>query len=396
MSDRSDYSDASQFSEDDSSSRSPANEDVDDLGNLDDDTEDDSSEAGTGGSDDDHQEQTSEEVDFSKLKLCPEHNPGEMLESCPNCSAALSLITDKKKVEELSLKMPTGAGLLARYEGRCDSVPTTLHLSSDTVKFAHKVFTQGVWKDSRLFKETIKRFLLLPPEQHDLLSADIQCEESLNQFKRDYRFKSIFKYQSDLSNGLRQLRISQRPLFSLQERVFTDIQKARALGKEAGIVYPDLAPVKEGDQVPRNGRVIRDQLHYSSHHVFSKPDLSDFARANNLPADAANELFSIVESYRIEYGEKYIKLYDLLAAILNVAEDQILFYMDMYSHSDATLRDLIRDQVASLFKKDIKVEVMDQSSSKRLKDEASTGILGGVSPQRIYFYFSENFYIFRR
>ena len=176
MSDNSGYSSASQSSEEDGHA-TPT--DDGDLHDLDSKSEDDASEADGSGSDGDQKE----EIDFSNLHLCPKHNAGEMVDSCINCSAAFSFIKDKKRIEELSLNKPSGSGsgLLARYEGRCDSIPVTLHLSSDTVKFAHKVFTQGVWKDARLFKETVKKFLLLPPEQHELLSADIQCEESLNQ-----------------------------------------------------------------------------------------------------------------------------------------------------------------------------------------------------------------------
>ena len=170
-----------------------------------------------------------------------------MLESCPNCSAVFALIKDKKKIEELSLSKPSSSGLLSRYEGSCDSIQTTLHLSQDTVKFAHKVFTHGVWKDPKLFNKIVKRYLMLPQEQHELLSADIQCEESLNRFKREPRFWNIFKFQSDLSSGFRMLRITQRPLLSLIERVFRDILKAQDLGQKAGMLFPEIAPVKTGD-----------------------------------------------------------------------------------------------------------------------------------------------------
>ena len=44
---------------------------------------------------------------------------------------------------------------------------------------------------------------------------------------------------------------------------------------------------------------------------------------------------------------------------------------------DAGFRELIRDKLASLFKKDIKIDVIGQSSSRTLKDEKSLGLLGG-------------------
>ena len=45
-----------------------------------------------------------------------------------------------------------------------------------------------------------------------------------------------------------------------------------------------------------------------------------------MPADAANELYSIVEKYSVDYGEQYTKLFDLLADSLNASEDLLLFY----------------------------------------------------------------------
>ena len=49
----------------------------------------------------------------------------------------------------------------------------------------------------------------------------------------------------------------------------------------------------------------------------------------------------------------------------------------MYSHCDSSLRDLMRDKLASLFKSDIKEEVVGQSSSKNLRDELPRGVFGG-------------------
>ena len=43
----------------------------------------------------------------------------------------------------------------------------------------------------------------------------------------------------------------------------------------------------------------------------------------------------------------------------------------------------MRDRLASLFKKDVKEEVIDQSSSKKLNDETPQGLFGGN--QRFYF-----------
>ena len=51
----------------------------------------------------------------------------------------------------------------------------------------------------------------------------------------------------------------------------------------------------------------------------------------------------------------------------------------MYSHCDSSFRELLREKLASLFRKDIKQEVIGQSSSSKLKDEKETprGVFGG-------------------
>ena len=51
----------------------------------------------------------------------------------------------------------------------------------------------------------------------------------------------------------------------------------------------------------------------------------------------------------------------------------------MYSHCDSSFRELLREKLASLFRKDIKQEVIGQSSSRKLKDEKETprGVFGG-------------------
>ena len=55
------------------------------------------------------------------LKLCPNHNRGEMTKTCKSCSAAFALIKDKKIIAELSGNSGS-SDLLSRYSGkvRCD------------------------------------------------------------------------------------------------------------------------------------------------------------------------------------------------------------------------------------------------------------------------------------
>ena len=49
---------------------------------------------------------------------------------------------------------------------------------------------------------------------------------------------------------------------------------------------------------------------------------------------------------------------------------------------DSGFRELIREKFASLFKKDIKSDLIEQSSSRKMKDEKAQGIFGGDKRMR--------------
>ena len=318
---------------------------------------------------------------ISRLVLCSKHKQGQMLHTCPSCSAALTIISDKRIIEKLFLNTDTesaGASLLSRYSGRCDAVEPTLVLDPFTVKVAASIFNKGVWNDSRMWSDIIKQFLRLPLEQHELLTSNLQSEEILNKFRRDSRFKGIFKYQTELAKSLNDLRIGQRPLFMLMERLNNDISKLRAFAAENGIEFPETDPPRKGANVPRTGRTVPDKLHYeSSENIFPYPEISGYVQKHNLSQEAEMDLRNLFEDYRSRAGGKLMDLYDMFSSCLNASDDFLIFYFDLLSHIDATLRELIRDKVASLFKKEIKSEILSQSSSKKNKDENHVGYFGG-------------------
>ena len=70
-------------------------------------------------------------------------------------------------------------------------------------------------------------------------------------------------------------------------------------------------------------------------------------------------------------------MFNLFTTYINSAEDYLQFYTQIYSHSDGTIRNLIRNKVASLFTADVKSEILEQSCQKTMKEEKSSGLLGG-------------------
>ena len=136
------------------------------------------------------------------------------------------------------------------------------------------------------------------------------------------------------------------------------------------------APVKDTSKVPRDGRSLTDKLKYLDlNGVLPPPDIAEFVLENNFSQDVANIILEFLMSYRDTVCKQFAELYDLYAASLNNNEDLLVFYMvDLYSHCDAKIRNLIRKNMSSLFKDDIKTELLEHSSSKMGN---SSGLLGG-------------------
>ena len=67
-----------------------------------------------------------------------------------------------------------------------------------------------------------------------------------------------------------------------------------------------------------------------------------------------------------------------MLCLITFYDDNLIFYRSVYSHVDATLKDLLRDKMASLFKPEVKSEILAKSSSS-VKDSSRnrSGLFGG-------------------
>ena len=74
-------------------------------------------------------------------------------------------------------------------------------------------------------------------------------------------------------------------------------------------------------------------------------------------------------------------MFNLFATYINSAEDYLQFYTDLF-----TLRcyyqksDSEQSCIFTLFKDDIKSDILEQSTQKKMKEEKSLGLLGGKYP----------------
>ena len=111
------------------------------------------------------------------------------------------------------------SALFSRYSGRCDEVQPTIKLSDFVVELAHNVLTKGKFRNQKDWDRIARKYLTLPTSQYEKLSQDIQLEDVFDQFKYDKRYKNLFKYHKEARSALKDLRIAQRPLFAVIQRL---------------------------------------------------------------------------------------------------------------------------------------------------------------------------------
>ena len=315
-------------------------------------------------------------VDLSKLHLCPSHEAGSMTRDCAKCSAALSIISDQNIIDKLTSGAGS-SGLLSRYAGRCDQVKPTIELSDSVIELAHTMITQGQFRAKNAWSDVVKDHMMLPAAQHEKLSQDIILEGVFNKFRYDKRYKHLFKYHREARDALKNLRLSQRPVLSIIEKVNNVLLVIRSLGEAAGLTFPVDSPVRTGHFVPRDTRTVLNHLHISgSDHMFLPPCIQDLAVKHNFDENAKKDVNKLFDAYRDDMTKQYMQLFNAVGRSLNDIDDLLIFYTDVYSHVDASFRDLLRDRMASIFKSHVKTEILDKSKPMKLKNKP-TALFGG-------------------
>ena len=192
-----------------------------------DESEDDIPEESDGGEDEENPPAPG--ADLANLTLCLKHKAGEMVTSCTSCAAALALIGDKSKVRQLT-KDGQKDSLVNKFKGRCDDIVPTMNLSDSIVEVASQVFAKGQFRDKRVWADIVKNYLTLAPEVHESLSVDIKLEDYVEKLKSDKRFQNVFKFRQEFTDCIKNLRISQRPVFRLAETIHDNISLIRDIG----------------------------------------------------------------------------------------------------------------------------------------------------------------------
>ena len=85
-----------------------------------------------------------------------------------------------------------------------------------------------------------------------------------------------------------------------------------------------------------------------------------------------DEVMQFLENYRSSIGEKVLDFYKSMSDTLNDIEDLLIFHFDLWSHCDASMKELLRAKLASLFKGDIKEAILCS-----VKSDKEGGLFGG-------------------
>ena len=318
--------------------------------------------------------------DLSMISLCSVHKAGSMTKECKVCVKNLTFIKDADTVEKLLGNPIPSSDVLARYGSRCDEIVPTLDLSPAILKLAKEVMTKGVFRKKDTLKDLIKDHLTLRREDHDSLCEDIRAEDVFTKFQKTKQFKTLFKYVGELKETLQTTRIAQRPIFKAVQIINDLLSEFRVLGEQHGVQFPEESPPRAGSDVPRGGRKLLDHLQVKSGvNVFKRPDLAEFIGEAGLDQALAEKLADLFENHREKAARQYIDLFQTASSSLSKIDDMMIFYLDLYSHCDGLLRDLLRDRLASIFKIDVKADIIRASSHKTLskKKEPAKGLLGG-------------------
>ena len=319
------------------------------------------------------------------LQMCSKHKPGAMIEICKVCSAALAMVRPdiaKQLLAPTQAAVPPSA--LSRYSGRSDEKAPTLIFSDSTLELAYNTFTQGRFRGKTHFPELVKKFLTLPPDQHEKLILDLKLEPFFKKLEGERRFKHIFSLRRDMGDCLKMLRVSQRPIFHIISVLDSLLATMKESGQCAGIKFLEDPPCRQNNKVPKP--LINTLAIDTADNVLPLPDvpslLNDLhdlsSRDEAALKNTERQILSIFNGYRDHVVQQFTDLFSCMSGSVNEVDDFLAFYCDLYGHVDACTRDLLRSKLANCFKLEYRGEVLGRNLTHEEKSSIkSTGLLGG-------------------
>ena len=318
------------------------------------------------------------EVDIKSFAFCKTHIPGQMDKTCPQCSIALSVVTDPILLSRLfgDTEGTSMSDMKSRFGKRCDEVVPTMNLDADTMATVEQLLSQGQFHSKGIWNDVVKKHLTLPMTQHKSLTDDLKNEDVFNKLRHEHCYKNVFKYQGEIRDCLRNYRLASRPIFSLVQILNKQLSVVRKFGVQMGLEFPDSPPGRSGVNVPRDTGETPNNLAFSSDkNVIPTPDLSELFDSLNLDPEDENRIINVIEDYRLDVGKLLVDFYKSVSEALNNMDDHVIFHFHLYGHCDATMKELLRSKILCLLKDDVKHEVMN---SLKKPGESSGTLCGGT------------------
>ena len=357
------------------------------------------------------------------LSLCSRHKPGQMVEVCLTCRAALGIVRPEVAKQLLAPTGPAPSMSAAqRYAARSDDRTPTLHYSDSTMELAEGLFSALPYRNKGHFGDMVKKYLYLPSVHNEALNKTLNSEPLFRRYEGEQRFKHIFAYKRDLGDGLKSLRIIQRPLLKVTEVLDGFLIFLRSTGEAANFNFPAEAPVRSDPSCPKE---YVDQLAFDdTNGTFLLPDLTPVL--TGVSAQLSEEDRNIIlknsqlndvaiREYRDFVVSQFGGLFVEARHVSQKIDALLNFYCDLYGwvhffrfllvitdkcfvsfrHVDASFRELLRNKLVQLFKNDFRDSVLGKDEPREERQRGRVkGLLGG----EIYIFpphFSKIFFFWR-
>jgi hypothetical protein len=331
--------------------------------------------------------------DAAVVKLCDDHKTDLVPASCVTCRLVSRTVKPAVLQELLRLyrgradeasEIPTAA---ARFSVRIDEKPPTLTLSAGDLTLAKSLFSKGKMSPNSMFDDLTRDYLFLPQEQNELLIKSIQLEQLLLKYKKDKAFTYIFQYVEQMAKVAKHLRISERPIILAMGEMTRFMNAVKFNGKNLGFLYPVQPPMVQ----LLGPRKVQDKLSYAQLPglplPFSTPDtILQGTSVSQDDKDIIVANLSTMESSLKEHmrdlSNKLGLFMDTVVGSANRLDSFLGFHMDLYSHCDGELADMMRDKAATLFNPSYRSAVKGGVRRSGGSGAEVTGLLGGDSAVR--------------
>jgi hypothetical protein len=320
----------------------------------------------------------------SVLQICSTHGT-DLVETCNVCRCGLGLL--RPEIRDQLLKgrplwevtdSSQGLDFKARFGERSDKTAPALVLPNLAMELGKGFFTRGQYAGKH-FEFLANKYLRVSPEQDKELNANLKDDTIFARYEKEARFKFQFAFRRDLTGRLRDLRMVQRPLLLVGAEIVSMHARFRAVGTAAGITYPNPPP-----EVDRFGPKSIPNFFVGDMSPALKTvklaDIFDGVEMQQLPVDLRDKIQAnhdhnqkkVNEILQEESG-RFTDLYSVATDFGLMIESHLGVYFDMYAHVDGSLRELVRNKMLTLFRRDLQGVVAQAG-----RDGQEESLMGGA------------------